>query len=79
MIIFGTTVIVSVLSTSNMHCSEPTFLDSTAGYISSFEARKKCGNRKTSWEIKSSPGQQVNVTLTDFGYGKEDDKKRCFG
>ena len=62
-----------------MHCSETTHLDSTSGYISSFTTRQKCGNRKTSWTIQSSPGQQVNISLIDFGYGKEDDKKRCFG
>ena len=28
--------------------------------------------------IKSSPGQQVNISLIDFGYD-EGDKKRCFG
>ena len=61
-----------------MHCTHTIPLDATSGHISSFAARQECGDRKTSWMIKSSPGQQVNISLIDFGYNEED-KKRCFG
>ena len=70
---------IAVVSSPTIQCSASTHLPFTSGYISSFAARQECGNRKTSWTIKSSPGQQVNISLIDFGYDKETEKKRCFG
>ena len=64
---------------SNIQCAGLTVLDAPSGYISSFAARQECGGRKTSWMIKSSPGQQVNITLIDFGYDEGRNKKQCFG
>ena len=61
-----------------MHCSQTVPLDETSAHISSFTARQQCGDKKTSWMIKSSPGQQVNISVVDFGYD-EGKKKRCFG
>ena len=70
----------TVLMKSTKDCSSFTAnrISDPSGYISSHTAQQQeCASSNEPWLFVVSPGQQVNITMIDFGYNAGRKNRKC--
>ena len=69
---------VLMKSTKDCSTSKANRVSDPYGYISSYTAQQQeCASSIQPWLFVVSPGQQVNITMIDFGYSARRRNRKC--